>query len=434
MTRMKTIAGAAAAATVLLAASGCSAGGGGDAEGGSITWWATQQTATIGDSEAAYQEAIDRFTEETGIEVEFEVIPWADLYNRILTAVSSGTGPDVLNIGTTWTGSLHDTGALAPIEGDALDWLGGSERFVPAVYEAAQVPGETQDAVPFLSNVYSLYYNPALFEAAGIAEPPATWEEFVEVGQQLTVDTDGDGAIDQWGYSGAAANVQQNAHMAFILGQQHGGDFVDDEGAATLDSEGQVAGVEAYVGLMTDSQIMAPSNSEIDLGADAVDQFINGDAAMILQQNPIEQFTSRDFTDWAIAPTPVLSDGEDVESMIAGTNITVLVDSPNQEQAFEFVEHMTSVEEQAELSSAFGLLPVVTDAYDEPQLADSGDTTLEVRRDAQANASAPFPLVGNIGEIEAAVGNALRESFQAFATGGDADVASRLAAANGEVR
>lgn len=434
MTRMKTIAGAAAAATVLLAASGCSAGGGGDAEGGSITWWATQQTATIGDSEAAYQEAIDRFTEETGIEVEFEVIPWADLYNRILTAVSSGTGPDVLNIGTTWTGSLHDTGALAPIEGDALDWLGGSERFVPAVYEAAQVPGETQDAVPFLSNVYSLYYNPTLFEAAGIAEPPATWEEFVEVGQQLTVDTDGDGAIDQWGYSGAAANVQQNAHMAFILGQQHGGDFVDDEGESTLDSEGQVAGVEAYVGLMTDSQIMAPSNAEIDLGADAVDQFIDGDAAMILQQNPIEQFTSRDFTDWAIAPTPVLSDGEDVESMIAGTNITVLVDSQNQEQAFEFVEHMTSVEEQAELSAAFGLLPVVTDAYDEPQLADSGDTTLEVRRDAQANASSPFPLVGNIGEIEAAVGNAVRESFQAFATGGDADVASRLAAANGEVR
>lgn len=434
MTRMKTIAGAAATAAVLLGASGCAAGDDAGSEGGSITWWATQQTATIGDSEAAYQESIDRFTDETGIEVEFEVIPWADLYNRILTAVSSGTGPDVLNIGTTWTGSLHDTGALATIEGETLDWLGGSDRFVPAVYEAAQVPGETQDAVPFLSNVYSLYYNPTLFAAAGIAEPPATWEEFVEVGQQLTIDTDGDGSIDQWGYSGAAANVQQNAHMAFILGQQHGGDFVDDEGEATLDSDEQVAGVEAYVGLMTESQIMAPSNAEIDLGADAVDQFINGQAAMVLQQNPIEQFASRDFTDWAIAPTPVLSDGEDVESMTAGTNITVLVDSPNQEQAFQFVEHMTNVEEQAFLASSFGLLPVVTDAYDEPLLADSGDTTIPVRQEAQANASAPFPLVGNIGEIEAAVGNAVRESFQAFATGGDADVAGRLAAANGEVR
>lgn len=434
MTRIKTIAGAAAAAAVVLAASGCSAAGDSGAGGGSITWWATQQTATIGDSEAAYQASIDRFTEATGIEVEFEVIPWADLYNRILTAVSSGTGPDVLNIGTTWTGSLHDTGALAPIEGESLDWIGGTDRFVPAVYEAAQVPGETQDAVPFLSNVYSLYYNPTLFAAAGIAEPPTTWEEFVSVGQQLTLDTDGDGAIDQWGYAGAAANVQQNAHMAFILGQQFGGDFVDDQGESTLDSAEQVAAVEAYVGLMADSQIMAPSNAEMDLGADPVDQLINGDAAMILQQNPIEQFTSRDFSDWAIAPTPVLSDGEDVESMTAGTNVTVLVDSPNQEQAFQFVEHLTSVEEQAFLASSFGLLPVVTDAYDEPLLADSGDTTIPVRQEAQANASAPFPLVGNIGEIEAAVGNAVRESFQAYATGSDADVAGRLAAANGQVR
>jgi multiple sugar transport system substrate-binding protein len=434
----KRIAALSAATVIGIGLAGCSAGadGGGtdNPEDITLTWWATQQSSSIESSQAAWQEVGDRFTEETGIEVEVEVIPWADLYNKILAAVSSGTGPDVLNIGTTWTSSLQDTGAFSPASGDNLEAMGGNERFVESAWEAAHVPDTDQTAVPILSAVYSMYYNTALFEAAGISEPPTTWDEFVEVGKELTVDTDGDGQIDQWGFTMPAASTVVDSHQAFTTGQQEGGSFVDEEGNATLSSPAQVDGVTRYVELMTSDQIWSPSDAEVDAIADSTDQLIDGKAAMIWHTNPLAQFESRGFADWAIAELPVPDGAENVQSLVGGTNMVVFDESPNKEAAFEFVGWVTSPEEQSFIADTFSVLPVVTDAYDLDPLASNGDTTVPVRQGILADASAPFPLVANIGEIEPAVGNALREMFQAYATGGDPDIEGRLKAADDQLK
>jgi multiple sugar transport system substrate-binding protein len=421
-----------AAVAVAIGLAGCTAGGGGseNPEDITLTWWATQQSPSLESSQAAWEEVADRFTEESGINVEVEVIPWADLYNKILGAVSSGTGPDVLNIGTTWTAGLQDTGAFAPATGDNLEAMGGNERFVQSAWEAAHVPDTDQTAVPILSAVYAMWYNPVLFEAAGITEPPATWEEFVDAGKKLTIDTDGDGEIDQWGLTMPAAAVTQNSHQSFMLGQQEGGSFVDEEGNATLSSPAQVAGVTHYVDLMTTDKIWSPADAEVDLIADSTDQFMDGAGAMLFHTNPLAQFESRGFTDWAIAPMPVIEGGEKVQSLVGGTNILVFEDSPNKQAAFELVAHVTSPEEQSFIADTFSVLPVVTEAYDLEPLAGNGDETIPVRQEILANATAPFPLVPNIGEIEPAVGNAVREMLQAYATGGDPDIEGRLKAAD----
>lgn len=306
-----------------------------------LTWWATQLAPSIPETEAVYQESIDRFTEATGIEVEVEVVPWADLYNRILTAVSSGTGPDVLSLGTTWTASLNDTGAFAEVEGENLDAMGGSDRFIPAVWDATVIPEVGQTAVPFMSAAYALIYNPVLFDEAGIAEPPASWEEFVEAGKKLTVDKDGDGTIDQWGFTFPAAAASGDTHFAFILSNQLGGNIVDAEGSPAINSPEVVEAVTVFTDLMATDKIMSPSDAEISLDADAVDRFINGDAAMTFNQRPYAQFRSRNFTDFAVASVPVVEGGENVQSMIAGTNISVFEDSPNKLEAFQFLGHLT---------------------------------------------------------------------------------------------
>jgi len=432
---MRTASALGALSVVAIAAglAGCSSSGSENPEDITLTWWATQQSASIETSQAVWEAVAGRFTDETGIDVEVEVIPWADLYNKILGAVSSGSGPDLLNIGTTWTSSLQDTGAFAPASGENLDAMGGSDRFVQSAWEAAHVPDTEQTAVPLMSAVYSLYYNTALFEAAGITEPPATWDEFVEVGKQLTVDTDGDGQIDQWGLTMPAAATTQNSHMAFILGQQEGGSFVDEDGNATLSSPAQVEGVTRYVDFMTTDKIWSPSNAETNLIADAVDQLIDGTGAMIFHTNPLAQFASRDFTDWAIAPVPVDEGAEEVRSLVGGTNALVFEDSPHKEAAFQLLGFITSPEEQAFIANEFSVLPVVTEAYDLEPYAGNGDDTIAVRQETLADASAPFPLVPNIGEIEPAVGNAVREMFQAFATGGDPDIEGRLQAADAQL-
>ena len=75
------------------------------------------------------QEIAD-FSKQTGVKVNFKVIPWPDLFNNITTAVTSGQGPDVLNIGNTWSATLQSTGAFLPFKGSDLSAVGGKDKFL----------------------------------------------------------------------------------------------------------------------------------------------------------------------------------------------------------------------------------------------------------------------------------------------------------------
>jgi len=88
-----------------------------------------------------------KFTKQTGIKVNLEVIGWGDLQNNINNAVTSGSGPDVVNIGNTWAPYLSATGAFVPYESSALKAVGGKDKFVPTAFQtggAQDRAGHTQ--------------------------------------------------------------------------------------------------------------------------------------------------------------------------------------------------------------------------------------------------------------------------------------------------
>ena len=116
--------------------------------------------------------------QQTGIKVNLEVIGWNDLQTRIQTAITSGSGPDVLNIGNTWAASLQATGAFLPFDDAAMTAIGGKDKFVTASLATGGTPGQDPTSVPLYGLAYGLYYNKAMFAAAGL-QPPTTWEEMV---------------------------------------------------------------------------------------------------------------------------------------------------------------------------------------------------------------------------------------------------------------
>src|SRR4051812_20489486 len=187
-----------AAAAVTLAISiaagvtGC--GGGSDSGGGSnaspktLTYWASNQGPNIEADKKILTPELKKFEERTGIKVKLEVVPWSDLLNRILAATASGQGPDVLNIGNTWSSSLQATGALLPWNAENFAAIGGKDRFVESAIGSAGAAGQDPAAVPLYSMAYALYYNKKMFQEAGITKPPATWDEMVTTGQRLSKD------------------------------------------------------------------------------------------------------------------------------------------------------------------------------------------------------------------------------------------------------
>jgi Bacterial extracellular solute-binding protein len=139
-TKLSTLACAAGLAAVPLAACGSSSNSGSSAHP-TITYWASNQGTSLQDDRQVLGPQIAKFTKETGIKVNFQVIPWTTLLNQITAATVSGKGPDVLNIGNTWSASLQATGAFVPFTSSVMNQIGGSSRFLarqPLGYRGAR--------------------------------------------------------------------------------------------------------------------------------------------------------------------------------------------------------------------------------------------------------------------------------------------------------
>jgi len=416
MRHLRAAAAITLAVSVVAGVTGC--GGGTSSDGGSnespktLTYWASNQGPSIEADKKILTPELKKFEKETGIKVKLEVVPWADLLNRILAATTSGQGPDVLNIGNTWSASLQSTGALLPWDDENFEAIGGRDRFIDSAVASAGKEGEPPAAVPLYSLSYALYYNKKMFADAGITAPPATWDQLVEDGRKLSKD-------GKWGLGAEGSNLSNNIHQTFVLGQQHGADFFDEQGKADFTSDGAVAAVKQYVDFMAKDKIIAPGNAEYAQNQSLTD-FAKGRTAMVLWQAAATTFAAQGMKpeDWGVAPVPVPAGapgaGKQTNSMVAGINMAVFRNTRNIDGAKKFVKFMTSDAEQKILCKTYGSIPPVKAAQSDPAFA---APELKVLRDTLATSAAPLPQVPNESQFETAVGTAVKELFADAAAG-----------------
>lgn len=415
MRRFTAVASGAVAVSLLVTATAC---GGGSSAGGSnkspktLTYWASNQGPNIEADKKILEPELKKFEKRTGIKVKLEVVPWSDLLTRIMTATTSGQGPDVLNIGNTWSASLQSTGALLPWDEKNLAKIGGRDRFVDAALASTGAPGSDPAAVPLYSMSYALYYNKKMFADAGVQKPPATWDELVAAGKKLSKD-------GKWALGAEGSNLSNNIHQVFVLGKQHGADFFDAEGRPDFTSDGAVAAVKQYVDFMAKDRIIAPGNAEYAQNQSLSD-FAKDKTAMVLWQAAASTFKSQGMSDdeWGVAPVPVQSgapgQGRNTNSMVAGINLAVFKNTKNLDGAVEFVKFMTSDEQQKHLCATYGSIPPVKAAQDDPAF---DRPELKVLRDTLGSSAAALPQVPNESQFETVVGTAVKNLFAASAGG-----------------
>jgi multiple sugar transport system substrate-binding protein len=407
-------------------------GAGGSAQGATITYWASNQGTSLENDKQVLQPELDKFTKETGIKVNLQVIGWPDLLNRILAAATSGQGPDVLNIGNTWSASLQATGALLPFDDATIGTVGGKERFLAGSLSATGAQGQPPAAVPLYSLAYGLYYNKKHFAEAGISSPPKTWDELVAAGKKLT--TKG-----RWGLAVEGGNVSENAHHAFVFGQQYGGDLFDSSGKPTFDSPGVVSGIKRYLDFMGVDKIVNPGNAEYAANQ-SVSDFATGKASMLLWQAADSSLKAKGMSpdDYGVVPVPLQepapSGGKKVTSMVAGINLAVFANTKNKDAALQFVKFMTSDAEQITLNKTYGSLPSVSSAYSDAAFQ---TPTVKTFQDVLATSAAPLPAVPEEAQFETLVGTAMKDLWAQIASGKPVsadDVRAKLSAANQQVK
>ena len=210
------------------------------------------------------------------IDLTVEVVSWNDIYTTVNTRISSGQAPDILNIDTF--ADYQADGLLLPVE----DYISDETyaKFYESFLEQSEVDG-TIWAVPDLASARALYYNVDIFEAAGV-EVPTTWDELIEVCEALL---EYDSSIYPWGVDMTTDEGQ--ACFAYYI-WNNGGDFVDEDGNWTLNSEENVEAIEYIISLVEAGYTNSdPAN---DTRYDLQDMFGAGQIAMVIGPNSIPTY------------------------------------------------------------------------------------------------------------------------------------------------
>ena len=213
---------------------------------------------------------------------------------------SAGTVPDMMAfdwlIDFPW---LFKSNLLQPldrfIQNDSSQPL---EQYFPQAARLVRYQGQTM-ALPTRVTAGVARYLPDLFTNASVAPPHVGWsrDDFVAAAKQLTRDTNGDGAVDQWGF---AISHFYPDWLPFVL-QETGRDVIDLEtGAVHLDDSAALRGLQVWDELGRVHGIM-PHGQEFHANQPRIRGPYRPNRTGILFQTAFE--TSRDGRNLAAIPT-----------------------------------------------------------------------------------------------------------------------------------
>lgn len=294
-----------------------------------ITFWVI--TPFTESRDAAIFDAADEYPGGT---VKIESFPADSFKDRFITAVQGGGGPDVASVDSSWVAGLAAAEVLAPLD-QRFDAI--KDEFFPGPVQTGAYLG-TQYAVPWYTNNVALYWNKKMFSGAGLSSPPATWEELVSFGKQLTSD-------DNFGLMLGADGYGSFLWWPFLW--QNGGETISEDGKTAL--FGNDAGQEAwqfFSDLYLTDKIVPP---EILGVTGEWDQyfapFIQERVAMMMTGDwgilPVQE--GNPDLDFDIAPLPK---HKEAATVIGGYDLGIPSTSEKQDAAWNFIEWMTAKEQK----------------------------------------------------------------------------------------
>jgi len=161
-----------------------------------LSFWTNLTTAAQAD---VIKKQVDTCAaEQKDLKVSFETVPFASMYTRLITSMRNGSAPDIMNTLEGAVAFVQAKGGLVPVS-DVIDAL-GRDDFLPSYLNAVRKDDQIW-GVPDWALHQEVWYRKDLFEQAGIKQLPSSWPELLEAAKKLTVDKNGDGTPDEYGFA-----------------------------------------------------------------------------------------------------------------------------------------------------------------------------------------------------------------------------------------
>jgi multiple sugar transport system substrate-binding protein len=287
------------------------------------------------------------------ITVNVEVSDWEAYWEKLKTMLAASTPPDMFAMDAPLYLDYQSRGVLKNLQ----PYLDQNPDLLKGVYpqtlEAYKLP-DGYYGLPRDFQTIVLFYNKDMFDAAKVPYPTADWtyDDLREAAKRLTLDTNGDGKIEQYGF------YSDLWDMELVWGEAiwaYGGEIISADHTRTLIGEPAARQAwKVFDDMMFTDKSMPDTTTAAQFGGDP---FQAGAAAMTtIGHWAVPGYNTVSFK-WDVAPMPKGPAGAATSVNSAG--FVVAQGSQHPDESFEFIKFVLSSAGQTRLTELGFAIPVL---------------------------------------------------------------------------
>lgn len=288
----------------------------------------------------AYNQIIAAYeAEHPNIKVELELINTDDLDTKLPTLIATGNPPDISQMDPQQVYPFATEGHLLMLD-ELADKIGRDDFLEGSLFE---VEGHLYH-MPYAGAGSVNWIRSDLFEQYGV-KIPTNKEELLEAAEKLTLDTNGDGEIDIYGFVEPAGTNRWTGHFLNMMRWQNGMNMTDCDFNPTMDNPETIAALQLYKDLAK----FAPPGIGSYSYYESTDAIASGKAAMAPYMGRTLSYVAENAPDMLanIKAVPLIF-GDKNDVTYGGWNVYVAFSaSKHPEEAKDFLAYLTTGEKAA---------------------------------------------------------------------------------------
>jgi ABC-type glycerol-3-phosphate transport system substrate-binding protein len=293
------------------------------------------------------------------IELNYEIMDTADVYQKIQLAVAAGGGfPDIACIESGQVGQFVELGALADLTDRVAPFV---DNFLPHTWKVITKDGR-YFGIPWDSGPVGIFYRRDVFEQAGV-DPASieTWEDYYEAAKVIKEKT----GVPMW----PQPTGQNDARLFEMLLWQQGLGYVDDSGAVILDKDPRIEQTLEFMDRFWKEELAATPEWWTDAWYKTL---ADGEVATVVEAvwlgSLLKSFIAPDTGGlWGVFKMPVWEPGGSQGSIDGDGTVGIFADSEQQDAAWAYLQfHFATETSQLDMYREKDIFPALQTTYSDP--------------------------------------------------------------------
>ncbi|MCC7106441.1 MAG: extracellular solute-binding protein [Chloroflexi bacterium] len=272
------------------------------------------------------------------VKIELSMFPSADLYPKLLVAMTGGTGPNVFSVGDWLMDTYRSRNMLAPIPPVNLGYKSLDDMknaHVTGVLDGGISDGQIY-GYPMYAYAYSLFVNKAHFKDAGLdvtKDAPKTWNDAVEVAKKLTK-FDSSGRMTRQGFGEPYfANFWTMIEFSYLT-RQMGGEILGASGQADPNNEAPIKALKLWGDMVNVYKVTDPAQN-VATALLPNEDFVRGNVSMWPSAPwtvPTLKANQEIWDNFAVVPLPQVDPAKPVNTLYGFTWVINAKGTPDQQK------------------------------------------------------------------------------------------------------